>query len=52
MLVPGGIFVLVGLVSYLNFFDFTKLIPFATISLFILMIMSFILFFIGGTNQR
>ena len=46
MLVPAGIFAIMGIVGYFNLIDFTKLIPFtlfATIGLFVLALLLFIL---------
>lgn len=46
MLVPAGIFALMGIIGYFNLIDFTKLIPFtlfATIGLFVLALLLFIL---------
>lgn len=52
MLIPAGIFLLLGFISFFNIFDFTKLAPIATIGFLVLSIMSLVLFFVGGTNNR
>ena len=53
MLIPAGIFFIMGLISFFNLFDFTKLIPLATIGMFAILIMSIVLGFVqSGSNDR
>lgn len=52
MLVPASIFVIMGLLAYSNFIDFTKLIPYTIFALFGLLIMSLILIFVQSAMAQ
>ena len=53
MLIPAGIFFIMGVISFFNLFDFTKLIPLATIGMFAILIMSIVLGFVqSGSNDK
>lgn len=53
MLIPAGIFFIMGVISFFNLFDFTKLMPLATIGMFAILIMSIVLGFVqSGSNDK